>query len=361
MEKSKLAAAMFIVGSIGLFVHYIPLPPAVIACSRAVIGTLFLLLVLRLKKTPLHGQAIRKNALCLLLSGAALGFNWIFLFEAFRHTGIAVATLCYYMAPVFVILLSPLVLGERLTRRKIVCTLLAVLGAVCISGVFTGSRQDPRGIAFGLAAALLYCSLILLNKRLRGLDTLETTFCQLCTAALVMLPYVLLGGHLHGLAPAPSTLFLLLVVGIVHTGLVYILFFSAVGRLPAQTTAVLSYVDPVTAILLATLFLHQPFGLAEACGTVLILGATGRPRPSPKAWTGAGECVCSPGQRSRESTAARHAGMRPPALYPVAENRLPRAAHAGRPRRGTKGRAGSSPIFAASCPPPLLPAGSPYL
>ena len=184
------------------------------------------------------------------------------------------ATLCYYMAPVFVILLSPLVLGERLTSRKIVCTLLAVLGAVCISGVFTGSRQDPRGIAFGLAAALLYCSLILLNKRLRGLDTLETTFCQLCTAALVMLPYVLLGGHLHGLAPAPSTLFLLLVVGIVHTGLVYILFFSAVGRLPAQTTAVLSYVDPVTAILLATLFLHQPFGPAELCGTVLILGAT---------------------------------------------------------------------------------------
>lgn len=226
------------------------------------------------QKTPLHGQAIRQNALCLLLSGAALGFNWIFLFEAFRHTGIAVATLCYYMAPVFVILLSPLVLGERLTRRKIVCTLLAVLGAVCISGVFTGSRQDPRGIAFGLAAALLYCALILLSKRLRGLDTLETTFCQLCTAALVMLPYVLLGGHLHGPAPAPSTLFLLLVVGIVHTGLVYILFFSAVSRLPAQTTAVLSYVDPVTAILLATLFLHQPFGPAEACGTVLILGAT---------------------------------------------------------------------------------------
>lgn len=215
MEKSKLAAAMFIVGSIGLFVHYIPLPPAVIACARAVIGTLFLLLVLRLKKTPLHGQAIRKNALCLLFSGAALGFNWIFLFEAFRHTGIAVATLCYYMAPVFVILLSPLVLGERLTRRKIICTLLAVLGAVCISGVFTGSRQDPRGIAFGLAAALLYCSLILLNKRLRGLDTLETTFCQLCTAALVMLPYVLLGGHLHDLAPEPTTLLLLLVVGIV--------------------------------------------------------------------------------------------------------------------------------------------------
>ena len=184
------------------------------------------------------------------------------------------ATLCYYMAPVFVILLSPLVLDERLTRRKIICTLLAVLGAVCISGVFTGSRQDPRGIAFGLAAALLYCSLILLNKRLRGLDTLETTFCQLCTAALVMLPYVLLGGHLHGLAPEPFTLFLLLVVGIVHTGLVYILFFSAVGRLPAQTTAVLSYVDPVTAILLATLFLHQPFGPAELCGTVLILGAT---------------------------------------------------------------------------------------
>ena len=251
MEKSKLAAAMFIVGSIGLFVHYIPLPPAVIACARAVIGTCFLLLVLRLQKTSLHGQAIRRNALRLLLSGAALGFNWIFLFEAYRHTGIAVAT-----------------------RRKLACTLLAVLGAVCISGVLTGGRQDPRGIAFGLAAALLYCAIILINKRLHGLDTLETTFCQLCTAALVMLPYVLLGGHLQGPAPAPSTLVLLLVVGIVHTGLVYILFFSAVGRLPAQTSAMLSYIDPVTAILLATFFLHQPFGPAELCGTVLILGAT---------------------------------------------------------------------------------------
>lgn len=274
MEKCKLAAAMAIVGSIGLFVHYIPLPPAVIACARAVIGTCFLLLVLRLKKAPLHRQAIRENALCLLLSGAALGFNWIFLFEAFRHTGIAVATLCYYMAPVFVILLSPVFLGEQLTRRKLVCTALAVLGAVCISGVFSASRQDPRGIAFGLAAALLYCALILLNKRLRGLDTLETTFCQLLTAALVMLPYVLLGGHLEGCAPGPLGLALLLVVGVLHTGVVYILFFSAIGRLPAQTSAVLTYVDPVTAILLATCFLHQPFGLAEACGTILILGAT---------------------------------------------------------------------------------------
>lgn len=364
MEKSKLAAAMFIVGSIGLFVHYIPLPPAVIACARAVIGTLFLLLVLRLKKTPLHGQAIRKNALCLLLSGAALGFNWIFLFEAFRHTGIAVATLCYYMAPVFVILLSPLVLGERLTRRKIVCTLLAVLGAVCISGVFTGSRQDPRGIAFGLAAALLYCSLILLNKRLRGLDTLETTFCQLCTAALVMLPYVLLGGHLHGLAPAPSTLFLLLVRA---------WSISCSSRLWAVSRP---RPRPYSAMWIPSPPSCWPPSSCTSpsarrnCAAPSSSWAprwptncrgTGRPRPNPKAWTGAGECVCTPGQRSRESTAARHAGMRPPALYPVAENRLPRAAHAERPRRGTKGRAGSSPFFAASCPPPLLPAGSPYL
>ena len=287
---------MFIVGSIGLFlVHYIPLPPAVIACARAVIGTLFLLLVLRLKKTPLHGQAILKNALCLLLSGAALGFNWIFLFEAFRHTGIAVATLCYYMAPVFVILLSPLVLGERLTRRKIVCTLLAVLGAVCISGVFTGSRQDPRGIAFGLAAALLYCSLILLNKRLRGLDTLETTFCQLCTAALVMLPYVLLGGHLHGLAPALSTLFLLLVVGIVHTGLVYILFFSAVGRLPARRWPCSAMWIPSPpscwppSSCTSPSAWPKPAALSSDPGRHAgqrTAGGRGRPRPSPRAWGG---------------------------------------------------------------------------
>ena len=233
-------------------------------CALAVLGST---VAIQLLISTLGGQLVTLVNTMIdtySLSTGAANLHWQKAAEVTLNSDIL-----YWVLP-GAVLLNLLMLACRVTR--VLNLDLWSLWQTAFAGVLV--QQLTGEMWYGLAAALLYCSLILLNKRLRGLDTLETTFCQLCTAALVMLPYVLLGGHLHGLAPAPSTLFLLLVVGIVHTGLVYILFFSAVGRLPAQTTAVLSYVDPVTAILLATLFLHQPFGLAEACGTVLILGAT---------------------------------------------------------------------------------------
>ena len=274
MEKIKMLISMLIVGTIGIFVNFIPVPTAVIACARAVIGTIFLAVIMLAGKSHMHWAAMKRNAVLLILSGAALGFNWIFLFEAYRYTTIAVATLCYYMAPVFVIVLSPLVLKERLTTKKILCTIGAVFGAFFISGVLGGQIQDIRGIGFGLLAAVLYCSIILLNKKMQGLEAMETTFCQLLTSALVMLPYVLLTVDVKTLQFSTTSIILLLIVGVIHTGIVYILFFSAVGKLPAQTSSVLSYVDPVTAILLSAVLLQQPLGWMQIIGTVLILGFT---------------------------------------------------------------------------------------
>lgn len=271
-EKIKMITAMLIVGTIGIFVHYIPIPSAVISCIRSVIGTLFLIPVILLTKSKLQWKAIKANAVYLTLSGAALGFNWIFLFEAYQYTGVAVATLCYYMAPVFVIILSPLALKEKLTPTKLVCTMGAVLGAVLISGVFGGSGQNALGIGYGLIAAVLYCSIIIINKKISGLSALETTFCQLAVSAVVMVLYVLATIDLRSLVFTPTATTLLLVLGIVHTGIVYMLFFPAIGKLPAQTSAVLSYIDPVTAIILSALVLQQPLGWIQIGGTVLILG-----------------------------------------------------------------------------------------
>ena len=274
MEKIKLVISMVIVGTLGLFTTNIALPSSAIACARSVLGTLFILCVmLILRKCPSF-EAIKKNAVILLLSGGALGFNWILLFESYKHTTVAVGTLCYYMAPIFVILASPFVLKESLTVKKLLCTAGAVLGAVLISGVFTQGGGDLRGVAFGLCAAVLYASIVLLNKKLVGIDGLERTLCQLGISAVVMVIYTLSTERFTASDFDTKTVILLLVLGILHTGVVYMLFFSAIGKLPAQTSSVLSYVDPVTAVICSALFLMQPMEWYQIVGTVLILGCS---------------------------------------------------------------------------------------
>lgn len=272
----QMLLSMVIFGTIGLFVKYIPLPSSAIALVRGTVGLLFLLLVMAAGRKRLSLAAIRSNLLVLILSGIALGGNWMLLFEAYRHTTVATATLCYYLAPVFVVLLSPVFYKERLTGRKLLCTLVALIGMVLVSGVLDAGFHVSQltGVLYGLGAAVLYAAVVLLNKALRGLSAFERTVMQLAISSLILLPYVLLTARTESFLPAPFSLVLLLVVGIVHTGVAYALYFSAVGALPAQTAALLSYLDPVIAVLLSALLLREPMGWSGVVGAVLILGST---------------------------------------------------------------------------------------
>lgn len=272
-EKIKLIVSMIIVGTLGIFLEYVNLPSSVVACARSVIGTIILLPVVLLSKSKLNIELLKKNAVYLMASGAALGFNWIFLFEAYEYTTVAVATLCYYMAPVFVIILSPIVLKEKFSIVNIICTVCAVIGAVLISGVAGEADTDIRGVTFGLVAALLYCFIVLLNKKIKGLSAIETTFTQLAVSAVVMLIFVSVKENVTSLEFTSQNLLILIVLGVVHTGIVYLLFFSAVGKLPSQTSSVLSYVDPITAIVLSSVFLNQKMNNLQIVGTFLILGS----------------------------------------------------------------------------------------
>ncbi len=273
MEKLKLIIAMLIVGSIGIFVHYIPISSTLIATARALIGTIFLFILILLQKKAINWKKVRENSLYLLVSGAFIGFNWIFLFEAYQYTSIAIATLCYYMAPAFVILLAPFVLKEKISGFNLLCTGFAILGAVLISGVLSGGESRLLGIGYGLVAALLYASIMILNKKTKGLSGLELTFFQLLAAAAVMLPYALLTEDISSVSWTSQIIGLLIFVGIVHTGLVYQLFFSAMNKLPTQTSSLLSYIDPITAIFLSAIILNQTLTLIQVLGTLLILGS----------------------------------------------------------------------------------------
>lgn len=274
MNKAKCAflSAMAIFGTVGIFVRYIPLPSATIACLRGVLGLVFLLAVMLLTGKKPDGISIRKNLPILLLSGAAIGGNWILLFEAYRYTTVATATICYYMAPVFLVLASPL-LGERLTAKKLLLSATALLGMVFVSGVLKGGLSGGRGIACGVGAACLYASVMFMNKKLGPISAYDKTVIQLAAAAIVILPYCLASRGFDMSQMDCKGYLLLAVVGIIHTGVSYWLYFGAMGRLSSQTVALFSYLDPVLAIILSALLLREPLDWQGILGAALILGS----------------------------------------------------------------------------------------
>lgn len=277
--KIKLLSAMLIWGSIGLFVREIPLPSDVIALSRGITGCIFLMTIMILMKRKPSLTFIRQNLLLLTLSGICIGFNWILLFQSYCYTTIANTTLSYYMAPVFVILLSPVFLKERFSLKKAGYVLLAMIGLMFLldfNGQSGSGYDHLKGILFGLGAAILYASAILMNRFVRSLDGLTVTTAQLGIATLVLLPYTMFTRfHPSNLIELQTkTIFLLLVIGIVHTGVAYYLYFSSIQKIRTETIAVFSYIDPISAIVLSLIVLGESMSLQKVIGAFLILGAT---------------------------------------------------------------------------------------
>lgn len=271
MKKATVnfLSSMVIFGTIGLFVDAIPLNSGVIALFRGIMGLVFLLLVMALTKQKLRFDVIKKELLLLCISGGAMGLNWVLLFEAYRYTTVATATVCYYLAPAFLMLASPL-LGEKLTVKKLLCLFTCLVGMVLVTGIDGGS---VTGVAFGIGAAILYASVMFINRKIKSVSDYERTVTQMAMSIPVVAVYVLLRGGVDFSAMNATGWLLMAVVGIVHTGFAYFLYFGAVGKLPATSVAVCSYLDPVVAVLLSAVLI-APIGIPAICGAVLILGST---------------------------------------------------------------------------------------
>jgi len=269
-----LIVSMLVFGTLGLFVRYIPLPSGELALYRAVTATVLLAGYLLITRQGFQVQAIRKELPILLLSGAAMGVNWILLFEAYRYTTISVATLSYYFAPVIVTILSPLLFREKLTVKSLICFVLSTVGLVLVIGVADLKTAQFTGVLFGLGAAALYATVILLNKAIKSVAGITRTFWQFIAATVVLVPYVLCtGGFTVGSLDAIG-LGMLAVVGVVHTGITYCLYFSAVKELSGHKIALLSYIDPLTAIVLSMTVLMEPVTPWQLVGGAMILAFT---------------------------------------------------------------------------------------
>lgn len=279
VNRSRLliAVSMAIFGTIGLFVRGIPLPSSEIALYRAVLAILAIGSYLLVTKQKIQLAGMRRELILLVISGVAMGFNWILLFEAYKYTTVSVATLSYYAAPVIITLVSTILFREKMTKRKLLCFVMSTLGILLITlsgGGMSGKGTDHIGIMFGLGAAVLYATVVLLNKFIKNVGGIQRTFLQFVAAAVTLFPYVLLTGgtHLGGLNG--SGMVLLLVVGFVHTGIAYCMYFSSLQHVPGQEAAVLSYIDPLVAVILSVSVLHEPMSALQVVGGAMILGFT---------------------------------------------------------------------------------------
>lgn len=270
-----IISSMLIFGTIGIFRRYIPISSGLLAFSRGLLGGMFLLLFVLARGRKL-GHIERKKLLLLAVTGAVMGMNWICLFEAYNYTAVSTATMCYYMQPTIVILLSPLVFREKITLKKLLCAIAAVVGMVFVSGMMEGEgvqSQDAKGILYGLAAAALYASVVIMNKKVQVDDDYEKTIIQLISAAVILIPYLLLTENWSDISLNTTAIVMVIIVGIVHTAVAYALYFGSMRGLKAQSVAVLSYIDPVFALLLSAIVLGEKLSAFGIFGAVLVIGS----------------------------------------------------------------------------------------
>ena len=274
--RSMLIASMTIFGTLGIFVRNIPVSSSELALYRAVLAALLIAVFLLVTKQHIPLANIKKEVPLLLASGVAMGINWILLFEAYKYTTVSVATLSYYFAPVIVTVVCPFLFKEKLTGKQIICFVMSTLGLVLITGISDkGSGNDFIGILFGLGAAVFYATVILLNKFIKNVEGIHRTFLQFLSAIVILIPYVIMTsgvtlGKLNG-------------IGLIHTGVTYCMYFSSLKELPGQKAAILSYIDPLIAVLISVTILGESMTLWQVIGGILILGFTLWNEISPKA------------------------------------------------------------------------------
>ena len=244
--KLMLSVSMMIFGTIGVFTRNIAVSSGELALYRAVLAAALLLGYFIVTKQTIDLKAIKKELVLLLCSGVAMGINWILLFEAYKHTTISAATLSYYFAPVIVTVACPILFRERITKKQGLCFVLSTLGLVLIigfEGISSGSNHF-LGIMLGLGAALFYATVILLNKFIKNVEGIQRTFLQFLSAICILIPYVFATGGMH-LDTLPANGWIcLLIVGLIHTGITYCMYFSSLKELDGQEVAILSYLDP---------------------------------------------------------------------------------------------------------------------
>ncbi len=265
----KYTLACMIYGTIGLLLQYVNASSEFVVLCRGTIGSLFIMLVLFIKKEKIDLVSVKKNLKYLIASGVCLGLNWVFLFAGYKRA-LAITSLVNYTAPIMVVVITSLISKEKLNKIVIAFIATSFIGVVLISGIFNNTGIDVYCLVCGFAAALAFVGLVLLNRKFKDIKPLDKTVIQLAFSALTVLPYVIINNGFPKSLDSVSIL-IIAVLGIVHTGIAYILYFSSVGVLPVQKVAILGYIEPALTVMIGILILNEDASIFSVLGAVLII------------------------------------------------------------------------------------------
>ena len=269
-------SAMLIFGTIGIIVKRIPLASSEIAFYRSVLALVVISSFLLIKKEKISIKDKKTSLILLLVSGVGIGVNWILLFESYNYTSLSISTVCNYFAPVIVMVLTPIILKEKLSIKQVICLIIAIIGLVFIVGAFEFKKDSNNiiGIILSLLAACLYAAVILINKKISHISGIQRTFYQFLSLAIVLLPYTIFTTGFNVFKLSVNNLLWILLLGIVHTGIAYCMYFTSIKDMSGQKISIMSFIDPVTSIVLAFFIFNDRFTGLQLVGALMILFAT---------------------------------------------------------------------------------------
>ncbi len=273
--KATYILSLFIYGTIGLVLRYISLPVEFVVICRGILGSLTMVIITKLTGKKLDFKPFKKVGKWFVLSGICLGFNWITLFAAYKVTTVAIASLCNYMAPIIVIFLAALLFKDKLKPISIVCIFVAFIGIALVSGVTLDgiAGVNLKGVALGFMAAAGFTGMVLCNKKGGDVPVYEKAIIQLISASLTALPYFLINNWGEPLNFDLQSVLLILLLGVVHSGIAYTFYFGAITKIDVQSFALLGYTEPIVSVLVSVIILHESMTLLGVIGAVMVLGA----------------------------------------------------------------------------------------
>ena len=270
--KIKYLFSVSIYGTIGFVLHFVNLPSEIVVLARGIIGSLVIYIYLKVKGHSLNISAIKKNGKYLILSGIALGLNWVFLFASYRVSTVAIGSLCNYMAPIILIVLSPFLYQEKLNVKKILCVIGAIIGIVLVSGIIeVNNNVNIEGIVLGLLAAACFVLIVVFNRKFHDLSVYDKVVVQLLISFLTTLPYAIFNNLNTVFVLDTKTILLVLLLGVFHTGFAYCLYFGSINEIPVQSVAILGYIEPVLAVIISATLLNEPISIYGIIGACLII------------------------------------------------------------------------------------------
>lgn len=274
--RAMLVISMAVFGTIGLFVRNIAVTSGELALYRAILAAIMIGIYLMATGQKIRFSEIKGQIPFLIASGVAMGFNWILLFQAYRYTTVSVATLSYYFAPVIVTIACPILFREKMTAKQWICFAMSTIGIILITGIgdMSAGSNHLIGIVLGLGAACLYATVILINKFIKDVEGIHRTFLQFLAAIIVLIPYVTMTSGVTLGSMDIKGWICLLTVGLIHTGVTYCLYFSSLKELPGQKAAILSYIDPLVAVIISVTVLGEGMTFMQVIGGAMILGFT---------------------------------------------------------------------------------------